>query len=135
MAWRFPSVVLLEQIAVVLGSLGATVAGVVAFGELSQPSWLVVLARVAMGAGELGFLASRHYVRGWIRAVAIDQWRAIDRETDRTAEQAGATSMRVLAVLVTCAVVLTLQEYVGGSDKFDDWFPKVGGEYRELYGF
>ena len=71
----------------------------------------------------------------WLRAVSIDQWRAIDRETERTPAEAGAGSVRAMVVLVTCAVVLTLQEYIGSSDKFAVWFPYDGGRYWELYGF
>jgi membrane protease YdiL (CAAX protease family) len=72
---------------------------------------------------------------GWLRKITIDQWRAIDRETERTPDQAGAASLHVLAVLIACAVALTLQEYVGGSDRFARFFPYDGDRYWELKGF
>jgi uncharacterized protein len=70
-----------------------------------------------------------------LRFITIDQWRAIDAETVREPDEAGRTSLRVLVVLVTCCLVLTLQEYVGGSDRFNHYFPYDGGEYWELKGF
>jgi membrane protease YdiL (CAAX protease family) len=41
----------------------------------------------------------------------------------------------VLVVLLTCAVVLTLQEYIGGSDRYAKYFPYDGSKYWELMGF
>lgn len=73
---------------------------------------------------------------GWFRAVSIDQWRAIDRETDRTPDESGATSLAVLAILLTCAISLTLQEYVGNHATFVRWFPNTSrSQYWELWGF
>jgi uncharacterized protein len=77
-------------------------------------------------------------VASWLRYVSIDQWRAIDRETERGPDDAGRTSLHVLVVLVTCCVALTLQEYVGGSDRFARYFPydRIHGDpYWELKGF
>jgi len=71
----------------------------------------------------------------WLKAVSIDQWRAIDRETDRLPREAGATNLRVLAVMVTCAISLTLQEYFGSHDTFVAWFPNKGGHYWDLWSF
>ena len=71
----------------------------------------------------------------WLKAVSIDQWRAIDRETDRLPEEAGATNLRVLAVMLTCAISLTLQEYFGSHDTFVAWFPNKGGHYWDLWSF
>ena len=68
----------------------------------------------------------------WLRFLTIEQWRAIDRETDRSPAEAGAASVKVLAVLVTCAVALTLQEYFGGSDHFMKFFPRDGSTYWDL---
>jgi len=80
-----------------------------------------------------------HRLVAWIaralRFITIDQWRAIDAKTVRFPDDAGRASLRVLVVLVTCCVVLTLQEYVGGSDRFNHYFPYDGGEYWELEGF
>jgi membrane protease YdiL (CAAX protease family) len=70
-----------------------------------------------------------------IRKLSIDQWRAIDRETDRAPDEGGAASLQVLVVLITCCLVLTLQEYVGGSDRFARLYPYDGGRYWELAGF
>ena len=71
-----------------------------------------------------------------LRAVSIDQWRAIDAETDRTPEDAGRTSLRVLAILVTVAVSLTLQEYIGDRGWFEMHFPPTAGnKYFELEAF
>jgi membrane protease YdiL (CAAX protease family) len=58
----------------------------------------------------------------WIRWLTVHQWRAIDRETGPTGPT-GGFDWRVLVVLVTCCVVLTLQEYVGGRDVFADLWP------------
>ena len=70
-----------------------------------------------------------------IAAITIDQWRAIDRETEREPGEGGAVSLHALAVMVTCCVSLTLQEYVGGSDRFARYFPYDGDPYWELKGF
>jgi len=69
----------------------------------------------------------------WLAAISTDQWRAIDAETDRT--PVGNPHLRVLVVLLAVAISLTLQEYVGGADKYEKWFPYDGGEYWELMGF
>lgn len=71
----------------------------------------------------------------WLRAISIDQWRAIDAETPREPGQGGSTSFTVLAVLLTCCVVLTVQEYIGGSDRFSRYFPYDGSDYWVLKGF
>jgi len=72
---------------------------------------------------------------GWIRKLSIEQWRAIDRETERDPAEGGATSLPVLAILFTCCVVLTVQEYIGGSDRFARYFPYDRGRFWELEGF
>ena len=74
-------------------------------------------------------------VLDWIKKVSIDQWRAIDRETDRTPAQAGTTNLKVMAILVTVAVSLTLQEYIGSHDAYVRYFPNDGSRYWELWGF
>ena len=75
--------------------------------------------------------------RRWIAFLTIDQWRAIDAETDRTPREAGAASWQVVIVLVVCAVSLTLQEYIGDRGYFERVFPPRGGRdaYFELKGF
>jgi membrane protease YdiL (CAAX protease family) len=79
------------------------------------------------------------WLAGWLRKLGIEQWRAIDRETDREIDretaEGGRTSLQVLAVLVTTCVVLTLQEYLGGSERFARYFPYDGGRYWELKSF
>jgi membrane protease YdiL (CAAX protease family) len=62
-------------------------------------------------------------------------FKAIDEETVRDPAEAGRASWRVLVVMLTCALVLTLQEYVGGSDRYAHYFPYDGGTYWELKGF
>lgn len=92
-----------------------------------------LLAAIALAAG-LGL--RRRFGPRWIRALTLDQWRAIDADTAREPEDAGRTSLRVLAVLVTVAVVLTLQEYVGDRGTYERWFPRRPGDaYHELRGF
>lgn len=75
----------------------------------------------------------------WIKAVSIEQWRAIDAETDREGGVSGGFSASALVVLVVCAVSLTLQEYLGGRDTFERWFSSSlrysGDAYWQLKGF
>lgn len=71
----------------------------------------------------------------WLRAISIDQWRAIDRETARADGEGGAASMQVLVVLLTVAAALTLQEYLGGHDTYERLFPPDGARYWELLGY
>ncbi len=62
-------------------------------------------------------------------------FRAIDEETVRAPAEAGRATYKVLAVMLTCAVVLTLQEYIGGSDQYAHYFPYDGSKYWELKSF
>jgi len=75
------------------------------------------------------------FVGTWIKRVSIDQWRAIDRETVRSPDAAGTTSLTILAILVTVCISLTLQEYVGGHDTYNRLFPNDRSRYWELWGF
>ncbi len=61
-----------------------------------------------------------------VRKVSIDQWRAIDRETVRNPDEAGRTSWRVVLVMVTAAMGLTVQYYVGDDETFQKVFPPHG---------
>jgi membrane protease YdiL (CAAX protease family) len=71
-----------------------------------------------------------------LRAISIDQWRAIDRETVRVPAEAGATSKLVLLLLVAAAVSLTLQQYFGDSRVYMQLFPPDADDgYYELTGF
>jgi membrane protease YdiL (CAAX protease family) len=97
--------------------------------------WLE-LAAAAVSIFSAGFALRYVRVPAFIRKISIGQWRAIDAETDRTPEDAGRTSLRVLAVLVTVAVSLTLQEYIGDRGWFESHFPpSLGDKYFELEGF
>jgi membrane protease YdiL (CAAX protease family) len=71
----------------------------------------------------------------WIRKISTEQWRAIDRETERSPADAGAVSLHVLVVMVTACVVLTLQEYYGNADRYAQLFPRDGTRYWELKSF
>jgi membrane protease YdiL (CAAX protease family) len=89
-------------------------------------AWLGALVFFALPPGRLARL----------RAVTIDQWRAIDRETDRGNQRPGETSMLVLAILVTAAVSLTIQEYFGDHRVYEELFRRnMGDEYYDLYSF
>lgn len=112
----------------------ANVAGAVLASELGSKSNLYFALMFAIGAVGLVFLLLDPEIRRWLRAVTIDQWRAIDRETERSPEDAGRTNVRILVILVTAAVVLTLQEYLGSSDKFAALVPYNGPNW-ELQGF
>ena len=67
--------------------------------------------------------------------IFVEQWRAIDDETAREPGDAGRTSLQALAVLVTVAASLTLQEYLGGHDTYERLFPPDGSHYWELRGY
>ena len=100
-----------------------------------EPLWLAVLIAL-LAVFTAGFALRYIPVPAFIRKVSIDQWRAIDAETDRTPEDAGRTSLRVLAILVTVAISLTLQEYIGDRGWFELHFPPtVGNKYFELEAF
>jgi len=71
----------------------------------------------------------------WFKAVSIDQWRAIDRETVRSPDDAGTTNVRILAILLTCCISLTLQEYLGNHQTYAKWFPNTRDPNWELWGF
>lgn len=94
-----------------------------------------IATQVAIGVVGLVAVLLDPRVRGWLKFISIDQWRAIDAETPREPGDAGNSSLAVLVVLVTCCVVLTLQEYVGGSDRYARYFPYDGSKYWELKGF
>jgi uncharacterized protein len=78
-------------------------------------------------------------VIGWLKTelswLLKNPFKAIDAETPRDPDEAGRASWRVLVVLLTCCVVLTLQEYIGGSDRYAHYFPYDGSKYWELKGF
>jgi membrane protease YdiL (CAAX protease family) len=112
----------------------ANVAGYLLERSVGAKSNLYFLLMTGVAAVGLVFLLLDPEIRRWLRAVTIDQWRAIDRETDRRPEDAGHASLRVLVILLTAAVALTLQEYVGSSDTFAKLVP-YNGQNWELQGF
>lgn len=81
-------------------------------------------------------LRSRAF-RTWLWQTAVGQFAAIDRETVRDPAEAGTYSRAALTILVTVAVSLTLQEYLGDRAHFERMFPVHGkiGTYRELESF
>lgn len=71
-----------------------------------------------------------------VRWLTIEQWRAIDRDTDREPGEGGGASLVVLVVMLVCCVSLTLQEYIGDSRFFARLHPfRVGNAYWDLEGF
>lgn len=95
---------------------------------VSAASVVVALALLALAIRHVGLPAV-------LRKISIDQWRAIDAETVRDPDDPGRTSLQVLMVLITVAASLTLQEYFGGHDTYEQLFPPSGGIYWELRGF
>jgi membrane protease YdiL (CAAX protease family) len=93
--------------------------------------------QIGVALCELGFVLYHPTLRRWAKFLTIDQWRAIDAETDRAPGEAGATSWKLLVILVVCAVSLTIQEYIGDRGAFERWFPRRGrpDQYFELKGF
>lgn len=73
-------------------------------------------------------------IRRLLAAVSIDQWRAIDAETVRDPAEAGTASGKVCIILVTVAVSLTLQEYIGDRSFFVEHF-HFHSKYYELASF
>jgi membrane protease YdiL (CAAX protease family) len=116
-----------------LAALAST--GIWALSTIDVVRWKFQLMAAADAVLGLAFALRDPRIRGWLKMVSIDQWRAIDRETVRTPEDAGMTSLKVLVILVTVAVSLTLQEYIGSHDTYAKWFPFDGSDDWELYGF
>lgn len=70
----------------------------------------------------------------WLHSLSFAQWRAIDDETG--GPPVANPHARVLAVMLVTAISLTLQDYVGGADKYEKWFPYTRGDhYWELKSF
>lgn len=60
----------------------------------------------------------------WIKALSIDQWRAIDDDTRREhGNDAGRIDWRVVVVLIAACVTLTVQEYIGDRTYFEKLWP------------
>jgi len=96
--------------------------------DVAVPGAVVVAALAAIA------LAVRHADRlSLVWRFPLAQWRAIDAETVRDPAAAGATDLAVLAVLVTAAASLALQQYLGNEDAHDLVFPRSdGSDYWEL---
>ena len=73
--------------------------------------WLEVVATLGPVAAEFGLVLIHPKLRSWAKFLTVDQWRAIDAESERQRApgEAGRFSLVVLVVLVVCAVSLTLQ--------------------------
>jgi len=70
-----------------------------------------------------------------LRRLLVDSWQAIDAENAQAggAPAAARFDFRPLVILVTVAVCLTLQEYVGERDFFREHFPALArGRYGDL---
>jgi membrane protease YdiL (CAAX protease family) len=125
----------LRQVLVILAIAGATLLflwGVAAIDLWRD--WVVALAQLASIIGGIVGIALQPTPRRLFAKIAIQQWRAIDAETDRS-QPAPDPHLRVLIVGLAVAISLTVQEYVGGADKYQEWFPYDGDEYWELWGF
>jgi hypothetical protein len=116
-------------------SVAVVAAGIWGAGHL-HPAWRRAVVTIVLVAGELWFVLRDPKWRGWLAFLSVEQWRAIDAETVREPTDAGRTSWRVLFVLVTVAVSLTLQEYIGDRGFYEHHFPpKHLDKYWELRGF
>ncbi|HEU0029634.1 MAG TPA: type II CAAX endopeptidase family protein [Kofleriaceae bacterium] len=101
----------------------------------AQPWWITLSAQIVLALTGVIWLVAQPYVRRWLAFVTLEQWRAIDVETDRTTPDRLDPHVRVVIVMVTTAISLTIQEYVGGADHYEKWFPYDGSEYWELASF
>jgi membrane protease YdiL (CAAX protease family) len=119
-----------------IASIATMVGGVAATRRWLSPGATSISVQAAIIVSEIALILAHPTYRGWVKALTIDQWRAIDAETDRAPGDAGNTSWKVLVILVLCAVSLTLQEYVGDRGWFERWFPAQGRDPSyELKGF
>lgn len=108
----------------------------VVLARRADARWVTVAGTIGAAVAELAFVLLDPKLRGWVRFLTVEQWRAIDAETERTPEERGATSWVVLVVLLLCAVSLTLQEYLGDRATFEQLLaPSRGDPYLELEGF
>jgi membrane protease YdiL (CAAX protease family) len=126
-----------RALAVLCLTLGAVGVAVEAARAATSSAWLRNAAIASAVVAEIAFLLTHRKYRRWIQFLTIDQWRAIDAETERAPGEAGAASWKVLVVLVVCAVSLTLQEYLGDRGAYERWFPAHGvrDKYFELKTF
>jgi membrane protease YdiL (CAAX protease family) len=103
---------------------------VVVLARRADARWVTVGGSAGAAVAELLFVLLDPKLRSWVKFLSIDQWKAIDAETERTPAEAGNGSWVVLVVLVVAAVSLTLQEYLGDRGAYERWF---GGRGRDSY--
>ena len=120
-----------------LASLGALALGLIGTTHHLPRGWMSMTGSALVGLLELAYILRDPIYRRWIAFLTIDQWRAIDAETERAPGEAGTASWNVLIVLVVCALSLTIQEYVGDRGAFERWFMTRGArdQYFELKSF
>jgi membrane protease YdiL (CAAX protease family) len=125
---------------VILQTLGflaiaaATIGAILGLHLIGVARWIEVVGTIAFGvAGATAVFVFLPGPRFALTYLSIRQWRAIDDETDRSTSP--DPHIRVLAIGLAVAISLTVQEYVGGADKYQEWFPYDGDEYWELWGF
>jgi membrane protease YdiL (CAAX protease family) len=118
-----------------LSTLAAMTAAIIAIRSIDLRWTRIGLTIGTVGAELVYVLVHRKY-RSWVKFITIDQWRAIDAETERDPKHAGTLSWQILVILVVVAVSLTLQEYIGDRGQWERWFPSRGrDDYYELKGF
>jgi membrane protease YdiL (CAAX protease family) len=118
-------------IARLVAGVAAAVAGLVVIARMGFPVWKRELADGGVVALLFGYALLDPVLRRWLSAVSLDQWRAIDAETERDPAEAGRGSGKVAIILVTVAVSLTLQEYIGDRGFFMAHF-HPHGKYWQL---
>jgi hypothetical protein len=104
-----------------LVALSAILGVLVHYTKLAPKTWLRVTTAIVASGGMLWVIFRQRIYRDWFKFLTIDQWRAIDAESDREG-RAGNFDWRVLVILVAAAVSLTLQEYLGDRGQFERWF-------------
>jgi len=124
---------LARQILALVASVCAAVVGIIVILEYGTGPQLANLAAILLiVAVVLAYALSQPHVQRWLSKISVQQWRAIDDETGAPQRN---PHVRVLIILLTCAVSLTIQEYVGNTDHYEKWFPNDGSDYWELSGF
>lgn len=125
---------IVRAIARLLGMVAAAAVAALVVMHFEPLGWKRDLGFAAVALVLVAGILAEPTLRGWLRAVSIDQWRAIDEETERDPAEAGRTSYKVCIILVTVAVSLTLQEYIGDRSFFAEHF-RTHGKYWDLESF
>lgn len=124
------------DLCVLIVSLAVMAMGLAAARKYLPAGWRAGVGQAVIALLEIAFVLVHPTLRRWMKYLSVDQWRAIDAETDRAPGEGGTTSWKVLVILVVCAVSLTIQEYIGDRGAFERWFPSQRGDaYVELKGF